>query len=384
MRAVPLESGHSLVFLGHFDWDTPFMQFYRELLGEIANLGWKVLWVGGGIQLRQAPTTWFKRPFRGSLETEGALYHFRPWAPPGLRFGRLFSLPWREVARQVRSVLGRLGMQAPAVLLFTPMERFLLRRIPHGCSAYVAADEVILPGEAELTREADLILAISPYTFSEQRKLFPQKTVGISTGVAFERFHGALRSDYVPEDVRHLRHPVVGYAGSAIKSRLDLDLIGFLAAENPRLTFVFVGAMDSTVRNWLSRHTGPNVVVLGMKRYEETPHYIKHFDVGIIPYELNRFNLGSNPLKLYEYLALAKPVVSTRLPAVEEFAGIVWIADAKEEFSALLTEALRQKDDPKGIAGRLSVARAHSTKALARRIAEILSDPRRLTRPPDD
>ncbi len=62
--------------------------------------------------------------------------------------------------------------------------------------------------------------------------------------------------------------------------------------------------------------------------------------MAIIPYRLNQQVRNANPLKLREYLATGKPIVSVRAPEIDRFAGLVLVADGREEFLASIERAL--------------------------------------------
>ena len=84
----------------------------------------------------------------------------------------------------------------------------------------------------------------------------------------------------------------------------------------------------------------PNVHCLGFVPYAELPRYARYFDVGLIPFVLNRLTRAVNPVKLMEYLALGLPVLATRLPELETVAGPIRLGQTPAEFRAGLREAL--------------------------------------------
>src|SRR5262249_34953310 len=151
----------------------------------------------------------------------------------GRRFGEEFPWQWQLVSWQLNPILKKLGLADPVVACVTPQERFLLSRIPHRSSLYIVGDEVVMPGESELTEAVDMILAISPLAFEEHRAIHPHKTVRFSTGVACERFVRTAERTAIPQDMCKLRRPLIGYSGSVLRSRLDLDLIRFLSQRHP-------------------------------------------------------------------------------------------------------------------------------------------------------
>jgi glycosyltransferase involved in cell wall biosynthesis len=82
------------------------------------------------------------------------------------------------------------------------------------------------------------------------------------------------------------------------------------------------------------------VFLLGRKPVEEVPAYVRGFDVGLMPYQRTLETLHISPLKLYEYLALGKPVVSTDIPAAIRCAEHVAIAGDAAEFEKACASVL--------------------------------------------
>ena len=89
----------------------------------------------------------------------------------------------------------------------------------------------------------------------------------------------------------------------------------------------------------------PNVVFVGPQPYLSLPGWVKAFDVALQPYLLNSQTIHANPLKLREYLAAGKPVVSISIPEVERFAPCVGTANNYEEFLLRIEEALATDSD---------------------------------------
>jgi glycosyltransferase involved in cell wall biosynthesis len=102
-----------------------------------------------------------------------------------------------------------------------------------------------------------------------------------------------------------------------------------------------------------------NVYLLGNKDVAELPAYIKGMDVTLIPYRVNEATRNIYPLKLQEYLATGKPVVSSPMPAVLPYGGVVYIGEGPEDWAGLVVRALRE-DNPERRAARQAVARENS------------------------
>ncbi|MEG3072228.1 MAG: glycosyltransferase [Candidatus Syntrophopropionicum ammoniitolerans] len=118
-----------------------------------------------------------------------------------------------------------------------------------------------------------------------------------------------------PPELQTLQGPVVGYVG-AISAWFDQEMLAAAAHAHPEWSFVLVGPVDTDVSLLDSL---PNVRLTGHKPYSVLPAYLKGFDVTVIPFKINALTTGVNPVKLYEYLAAGRPIVSSDLPEVRAF-----------------------------------------------------------------
>jgi glycosyltransferase involved in cell wall biosynthesis len=100
----------------------------------------------------------------------------------------------------------------------------------------------------------------------------------------------------------------------------------------------------------------PNVIFTGPKPYQSLPSWTKAFDAAIIPYRLTHHTPQANPLKLREYLASGKPVISVPNAEIRRFADHVYLADTREEFLNAVERALAEDSDARRRARMAAVA----------------------------
>jgi len=93
-------------------------------------------------------------------------------------------------------------------------------------------------------------------------------------------------------------------------------------------TVVLIGTKRIDLGTLESR---PNFRWLPAVPYAQLPQYSSAFDVAIIPYVVNQHTNTANPLKLREYLATGKPVVTTAMAEVFRFKEHLRIAARPEE-----------------------------------------------------
>lgn len=119
----------------------------------------------------------------------------------------------------------------------------------------------------------------------------------------------------MPRALQSLQRPFIGYIGGLHK-HVDFGLLIAMARARPGWSWILVGALQTDIGELSSL---PNVFLLGQQPHMDLAHYVRAFDVCIVPYVNSLYTATVVPTKINEYLAVGKPVVSTRLPAVCEF-----------------------------------------------------------------
>jgi glycosyltransferase involved in cell wall biosynthesis len=116
-----------------------------------------------------------------------------------------------------------------------------------------------------------------------------------------------------------------------------LDIIARQLVHYPKFKLMVVGDGESfstlnRIRDELQ--LGDRIITIDKKPYSDIPDYINAADVCILPAEVNETMRYIVPIKIYEYMALGKPIICTRLPGVyEEFGqnnGIVYVDEPQD------------------------------------------------------
>ena len=275
-----------------------------------------------------------------------------------------------------------MGFGRPIVWTFLPTQlvRDLIREIDSELTIYYCIDDFassspgarrILQSEDALLREADLVFVTSE-ALRERASRMTLRVHMFPFGVdypAFARIREAL--DSIPDDVRDLPKPVIGYVGG-IHRWVDQALLAAAAARLPNATFALVGPRQTDV-SLLEGY--PNIRLLGNRAHDQLPRYIKAFDVALIPYQQSAYTASVYPTKINEYLAMGVPVVSTDLPEIRRFTAghgnVVRIATDAEDFALAIDEALL-KNAPDAAAQRIAVASENSWDARIGRMSELI------------
>jgi glycosyltransferase involved in cell wall biosynthesis len=144
-----------------------------------------------------------------------------------------------------------------------------------------------------------------------------------------------------------------------------------VANHRPDYSFVMVG--PALGKQKFPR--APNLYYLGLKPYKLIPSYLHYSDVLIIPFRVSSMTQACNPIKLWEYLATGKPIVSTNLPEVSNIKEVN-IAQTPDEFSSSLEAALRSGNNRLAKTKRIEVARQNDWSQRAHEILAIINQNR--------
>ena len=151
-----------------------------------------------------------------------------------------------------------------------------------------------------------------------------------------------------PADLAAIGRPRVGFVGGIDAHTFDPELFLAVARALPDVQFVLVGSC-SLPEDWC---TLPNVHLMGKRPYEEVSRYMAASDVLIMPWNKSDWIEACNPVKLKEYLAVGRPIVSTGFYELRSYEGLVRVASTAEEFATEIRAALRIPDSRHREGGR--------------------------------
>lgn len=199
-------------------------------------------------------------------------------------------------------------------------------------------------------KRADCIFGVSKNLL---RELFPNhpRAFCVPNGVDCTLF-----SPNVPKNKRiaSLPSPRVGYLG-IVEERFDTELVEWIAKHKPDISLIIAGMIwNTSIRERLSRY--PNITLID--HYipaQDVPSLMNAFDVLMIPHRRNALTAGMNPMKMYEALALGKPIVSTSVPGTELFSDLIRVAEGPETFAELLLEEFHSDSREKQLLRRQRV-----------------------------
>lgn len=320
-----------------------------------------------------------KSIFTGLRKTEAGFWVYSPFAMPVHHINWVKPINNMLLSFQLWCVMRGLHMTDPLVWVACPVACDVALKLRKSKLVYQRTDRTEkFPGvdvekskayDRKLKDHADLTLFVNK-TLYEQEVGQCRRAIYLDHGVDFEMFNAAAGGNSVPADMPATEKPVVGFFGSIDDHTFDMSFAEKVVDLLPDFSFVFVGAASLDTSALKSRK---NVCLLGQKPYEKIPHYGKCFDVAIMPWRQNQWIKACNPVKLKEYLALGKPVVSTPFPELKKYPGKVYQATTPQDFAQAVKKALAQ-DNPHLAAMRRQMVQHDSWDAKAQIAMNALLD----------
>jgi glycosyltransferase involved in cell wall biosynthesis len=358
---------------GHYD-----LQMMRELSAYVPvlyvnSIAMRIPRLDEGRMFAKRILRKWKSLRRGLVRVRPGFGVYSPFVVPGA-LGTALSgriAPW-----QVRRAARRMGVRRPLVWVACPPAERFLDHLDAACvvyqrtdrfEAFAGVDPVFIGAcNAALERRADLTLFCSHLLMEEDAPRCAHPLF-LDHGVDFEAFERAGRAADEPGDVRSIPRPRVGFVGGIDAHTFDPELFVESARLLPDVHFVLVGSC-SLPAGWCPL---PNVHLLGQRPYEEVARYMAASDVLVMPWNRSEWVRACNPVKLKEYLAVGRPVVSTDFHELRSYAGLVQVAHGPEAFAQAIRAALARPPAPE--AGRERV-RHETWQRKAREFLDRLAD----------
>lgn len=189
--------------------------------------------------------------------------------------------------------------------------------------------------ETELIQRSNVLIASSQRLLKSMHKLGPDKKInlvrnGTSFSKKFDVKKAIIKGQYN-----------IGYIGT-IAEWFDYQLIKQSVQKHSELTYHLIGPCAIPHKAETGR-----IVYQGVVRHSELQFYVKNYDCLIMPFLVNEIVKSVDPVKLYEYIAFGKCIISIYYEELEYFKDYVYFYSTPEEYDSLLEELIHKGFPPK-------------------------------------
>lgn len=365
----------------------------QQVMLRFARRGYRVLFIeqlAGVEHLVRYPELYERKRRRWQEGLRNVAENLNIISAPPLFPGRYYVMSINKINtwitnRWIRNKIQSMVFESPILWFYKPEHCDLVGKFNERISIYHCIDEwtagtsgrkrkIIAQLDSNLVSKVDVVFANSLLTYEKKIHSNPN-TFRIRSGVDFEHFVQAANPHFETHPaLADIPKPRIGFSGT-INERLDYTYLEHLATNRPDWSLVFIGdtfpwTFDAAPLRKLS--TFSNVHFLGKFPFSTLPSLIRGLDVCLIPYVNDERGSYRSPLKLYEYLAAGKPIVSTNHPEVHEFSPPVLIANTPGEFIENVEIAIAQ-NSPKYQQKSIDIAKQHSWDLRVEQMESIIN-----------
>jgi len=248
----------------------------------------------------------------------------------------------------------------------------IVSHYPDAFSIYWPGDLFDLNNERKILNSYDLIMPLTEESILKLKEFYSGKSFLSTTGCDWklfdQEFHKSTKTDY-----KGRNKPIVGYVGNISSFRLDFEILKELVSNSKNWDFTFYGPIEQdrdTLKSVDNLSSFENCKFAGELNYDQVPAAIASFSAGIIPYKLNKFNLGTNPNKFFEYSAMGVPCISSRIPSIQKFSNFIIFADAAKDWGHGIDKAIQSCNV--NVNSLRKVAFSHSPQESLKRLEETI------------
>lgn len=229
--------------------------------------------------------------------------------------------------------------------------------------------------EEQMIRKANIVFAVSDH-LAEKCKSYNNNSYPILNAVDYELYKQAQEKHNLPGDwPKNLKTEKkrLGYIGN-ISQKVNITLLLEVAMRFRDFNLMIVGPVMGVDREtWQSLLRCSNVFYFDRQPVEKLPIFLSFIDVCLIPFIQDEwFVKASQPLKLFEYLASGKPIVTTSLLAINKYEKYIYISNNTEEFIGNIAQALKEDETGELSKERTLIAKNNTWDMRFKNMNEII------------
>jgi len=285
--------------------------------------------------------------------------------------------------RRVRGVLEKKipNLDDAVVIASTPWWFPVVEKMSRGLLFYDYIDHITVHAsrrsreayshwDRELLACCDMVTTVSEYLReSLAARVGNQRVTMIPNGVSADWIKSPPQSISRNVLARRSEKIIAGFLG-ALFEWVDLKLLAKAAQSLEDVEFVIVGP-----KRWGTRlrplRKMPNMRVFGPQPHTQVPRWIGGFDICLVPFHQGVISDAADPIKIYEYSAMGKPIVSTIGVGTTGSAVRITVARSHDEFIRGIPLAAHS-DSPAKKAERIEFARANTWHQRAKHLADTV------------
>jgi len=317
------------------------------------------------------------------------LYRNPKWLPHLYKFqlvNRVFDF-LRRLHR--KHIIKKLAEKRPILYIWHPIFSEEIGKYDEVCVIYHIYDDYqnyegadrfdIRKREQFILKTADIIISTSKSLAEKKEAECWKKVFFIPHGIDYKLYEKCrLEGAVCPQDMMRIKRPRIGYIGR-FNVKVDIELLQFIATNRPEWNLILVGPVSENMEEINKVKNLGNVFFLGSRNPLDLPNYYMNMDVNLLSYRFDNklWYSSGHPLKMYEVLAAAKPVVATPLPEILKFKDFFHFARTRTEWIDCIQCCINEEQSNEIIQKRMDEAKKNTWDDRVELIKQLLQQKNR-------
>lgn len=184
----------------------------------------------------------------------------------------------------------------------------------------------------EFLDEADLITVTAKLLGEKIQEHTDHNYLYLPNAVNSEIFEPS-RTYHCPDDLKRGENKTLLYFGSLWGEWFDWDKINYISQKCPDCEINLIGDYSAIMDK--VNNSNSNIHFLGLKKQTDLPAYLYFSDIALLPFKNCDIGKYVSPLKIFEYIAMNKKVLSTPLDDIRDYPN-VYCSDSQEEWVEII------------------------------------------------
>jgi len=379
-----------IIYFTLFRWKSEFSSISHAFGKELAKQGSRVFYIGHPFTYKYLLSSDSRQKLNGNLSKAFKLHEedldnvpenfhslITPlvapinWISPGKMYNYFLKRNEDKIRATIDEIIVQNNIKEYVFInCFNPFfPDIASRKLPPLVNIYQCVDDIsqnaytIRHGvelEKKIARDSDMVMVTS----TNLKTIMSEHNDNIEilhNAADVDNFTRALTDKFDrPAEIKNVTGDIIGFTGALDPVRINYGLLSDIADAYPNKTLLLVGPYQQDLIEQAGLHQRNNIILTGSKHISELPQYVHFMDTLIIPFYCNQLTKSIYPLKINEYLASGRSVISTNFSVdITGFKDVIHLVDNDEAFIAKIPEAIQDKD-PKDIDARIAVAKTNT------------------------
>lgn len=393
-----------IIYFTLFRWKSEFSSISHAFGKELANQGARVFYIGHPFTYKYLLSSESRSQLNEGVsgafnlteeKIDGVSPNFHSlipplvmpinWMPPGKLYEYFLKRNENQIRKSIDGIIEKYDIKEYVLInCFDPFfPNVASKKLPPLVNIYQCVDDISQNAytlrhgvelEKRLAREAELVLVTST-NLKQIMSEFNSNIEILHNAADVDNFSRAMTDTFErPAEIADVEGDIIGFTGALDPVRINYDLLTAIADAYPEKTLLLVGPYQQDLVEKAGLTERKNIILTGSKHISNLPQYVHFMDTLIIPFYCNQLTKSIYPLKINEYLASGRSVISTNFSVdIVGFKDVIHLVDSDQAFIDCIPAAIKDKN-PASIAQRVAVAKTNTWEKRVHQFWNIISE----------